>query len=738
MTGARVHSAKRGTAQPADGGNTVAIIGGGLAGMSAAMRLCSAGFDVTLYEAHDRLGGNASSIKRVVPGENAPKTDQQNADKTAIEQDVYPHMFCDWYDNFWDLYEHDLGRKRDDYFSPRQGVSMLRKGDAQYSRLLNNTSMEALVENMQSGLLSPAETFLLGYSMLDLAAHPFDRSSFDQLNKLDVNGFIYSRGYSTENVAEMENYILTLIWSIQSEETAAATYQNFLRHCFKFPDNSPFSWLLKGSLDKQLIAPLREELEKRGCRIETGATVSTVRLCDDRPKIRWKRNPADKRAHVNSYDYLVMAVGPAALTSLVMGGDEHTSEGKRLISCEQSLSQLQRMSAVPIPVVDVYFKHKLDLFPKDHVGLGGSKYGLTVLDISQLWSDHDFDGKTAIIIAASDAASIPSASCNGQGWLMLQELKEFYPGINIGKHWRDPDCDIDWHRTNARSNVDYPLFLNSVGSWGWRPEAAYPNTMPRVFFAGDLCRTDVDMATVEGAVQSGFQAAKALQKRDAALTGKGIRGPEIRVIAHTTYSTASFRAAKLMLMPLAYGALAMTAYDQWKAHLAEGATPLGKAEFSLSEYLLLVPMQFTMDWLKGAYWLVRALSDGGEDDPLKTGILYKALPPVGDGDGEHRGQTGAADGDAAGLHAGDDGHEDHVIDLGAATLMALGECASYASKHLSGDMKKADGTPVSPAVAAAGSVLGAAANIGGTIISALQKQGGSATDPYIRRWRAKR
>ncbi len=707
-------------ARQAGNGNTVAIVGGGLAGLSTAMKLCDAGFDVTLFEARDRLGGNASSMERPVEGED------------ALEQDVYPHMFCDWYENFWDLFENDLGLNRDDYFSPRQGVNMLKKGEREYSELLNNTSMEAVVHNMKSGLLSPAECFLLGYSMLDLTAHPFDRSSLDQLDKLDVNGFIYSRGYATENVAKMENYILTLIWSIQSEDTAAATYQNFLRHCFKFPDNSPFSWLLKGSLDKMLIQPIRDKLIEKGCKIESGATVCSVRLRDDVPEIRWKHDTSEKRAKVQSFDYTVLAVGPAALTHLVMGPDD-ASHGRRLIACEQSLSHVQSMTAVPIPVVDIYLKRKLENFPKDHIGLGGSKYGLTVLDISQLWVDQKFDDKTAIIVAASDAASIPSLDCTGQAWLMLQELHEFYPDIDIGRYWSDPDCDIDWGKTNCRDNVDYPLFLNSVGSWEWRPESAYPETMPRVFFAGDLCRTDVDMATVEGAVQSGYQAAKAVQEQDAKFTGNGIRGPKIGVIAHTTYSTATFRAAKLMFMPFAYGALAMTAYQQWKDRSSEGKTTWGKSEFSLSEYLLLVPLQFTMDWWKGVYWLGRALTDGGDDDPLNTGIMYKAAPTP---EGEHpEPETARARIDAA---TSNTDHEDHIVGLGAAALNAMGECAAYASNHLSGEMRKADGRPVSPGIAAAGSILGAAARIGGNVIAAMQKQNGLSTDPYIRRHRVKR
>ncbi|MBN1269296.1 MAG: FAD-dependent oxidoreductase, partial [Kiritimatiellae bacterium] len=41
-----------------------AIIGGGFGGLSAAIHLQCAGFDVTIYEANDRVGGRANLIEQ--------------------------------------------------------------------------------------------------------------------------------------------------------------------------------------------------------------------------------------------------------------------------------------------------------------------------------------------------------------------------------------------------------------------------------------------------------------------------------------------------------------------------------------------------------------------------------------------------------------------------------------------------------------------------------------------------
>ena len=47
----------------------VAVLGGGVAGLTAAHELAERGFEVTVYEARDRLGGKARSLP--VPGSGA-------------------------------------------------------------------------------------------------------------------------------------------------------------------------------------------------------------------------------------------------------------------------------------------------------------------------------------------------------------------------------------------------------------------------------------------------------------------------------------------------------------------------------------------------------------------------------------------------------------------------------------------------------------------------------------------
>ena len=59
--------------------------------------------------------------------------------------------------------------------------------------------------------------------------------------------------------------------------------------------------------------------------------------------------------------------------------------------------------------------------------------------------------------------------------------------------------------------MNAPLFLNTPGVWKYRPHAHRAITgLENMFIAGDFCRSKVDLATMEGAVRSGYIAAEAV------------------------------------------------------------------------------------------------------------------------------------------------------------------------------------------------------------------------------------
>ena len=595
----------------------VAVVGGGIAGLTAALRLAQSGCQVTIYEAKDRVGGNLSSAGE--PG--------------APYQDVYPHIFPDWYANFWSLFENDLGLTRKEHFAERWAVKVLDKPAGgpsgteapKFMDMVYAPTLKSVLTTMKSGVLSVPDFFLFAFLNLDLAAQPPDPTDTDMLSQLDVNGYFYSRGYSTDAIAALQDYVITVIWSIPSDMTSAKVYKKFIKHQLSsLGPNTPYAWMLRGSLQERVIGPLERKLTDPalGCEILTGTSVRSVEVLESgAPRILLDRSGAKGGVEeAPPVDYVVMAVPGMELGEMVMRG----AQSRRLVDKVPDLAQVRRVWGEAIPVVNLHFNRKLPFIPEEIVGLRGSGYDLTILDISQLWDrDDQASDSTVLVLAGSNAYAIPAEAGEAQAYLMIKRLRE-YLHFDLGETWGD-SADIDWARTTVRQNNNHLLFVNDVGSRIWRPRAAYA-ALPNVFFAGDVCQTDVDMATVEAAVQSGVMAAKALQQVEMAPGAKQrMAQTPITLTPHKVFSDATFLAAKLALLPVAYAASAWSAVQSTVAGRKSGADAV--AAYSRGRYALLLPLNFAMDWWRTAYWLDRSLRKGAHEGGVEG--VDAADTPVG-------------------------------------------------------------------------------------------------------------
>ena len=94
----------------------VTIVGGGIAGLTAALRLAERGFAVTVFEQYPLAVGILSAVKR-----------------RGVFHEVYPHMFGQWYHNFWRLVD-DVGLSREGDFERRDQFGVLRPASSRITR----------------------------------------------------------------------------------------------------------------------------------------------------------------------------------------------------------------------------------------------------------------------------------------------------------------------------------------------------------------------------------------------------------------------------------------------------------------------------------------------------------------------------------------------------------------------------------------------------------------------------
>jgi hypothetical protein len=524
----------------------VTIAGGGIAGLTAALRLAQRGYEVTVYEQKSYLGGDLGSR----PGPD------------GVDLDVYPHMYGAWYHNFWRLVEEVNGTGRETLFAPFSSVKQLRRGEfPRFTTLTELYSARHVLNNLFSGAGPVADMFVFGFSTIDLLAERVWPTMLP--DNVSVGGFLDARPYITKRAADAVNSFITNVWAVPSHLVSAEDYRTYLEYCLA--DHNPAFWLARGPASRQVIAPLTRALEEAGVEITRGVQVTGVSCRDGRAQeVSLQRTRHHERSGtwagvgrswVEEVDELVLAVPAPALSKIVRTG----RAGGRIVEFDPRSAELSRLRTQRIPMLHLYFTQRLRDIPAPPVGLNESRLALAFTDISQTWSDTtDFGARTVLALSCSDPHGLPGTGTRADAMAMLTELAE-YLDFDPGTRWGDSD-DIDWDRTRYDGNEDAQLFLNEAGTDAWRPAADCPG-LTNVSFAGDFCRNRVGMTTIESAVATGLEAARHIVER---------RGGE-RVQIAQPKSRPGFLYAWLRY---AFSPHAMSAYG-WSrgADLAHGVMP---------------------------------------------------------------------------------------------------------------------------------------------------------------------
>jgi predicted NAD/FAD-dependent oxidoreductase len=476
---------------------SVTVVGGGIAGLSAALRLAERGYPVKVYERSARLGGNLGS--RTVGG---------------AQLDVYPHMYLNWYHNFWSLLADATARPPRSGFTPCTTVWQLRRGEYPRFRSLTDAysvwNPRHVLENIISGVAPPADMLVYGYANVDLLAERF-RSTVD-VNELSVSAFLHSRPYMTDRAAAAYNNFITMVWSLPSYLTSASDYQEYLGHCLADP--TPAFWLPRGSAEERVIRPLRDALARANAEIVTGVQALGASCDGGRAKrltLRHVRFDEDEGAFVGDGDEwsdeveeLVLAVTAPELSRLVRSG----APGERIVEYMPRTRELSRLETLPIPILQLYFNRRLPGVPSEPVGLHESRLALAFTDISQTWDG--MGEETVLALSCSDPHGLPDTSWEENAMAMLRELAG-YLGFDPGDRWGESTA-IDWDRTRYNANADAQLFVNEIGTDSFRP-GVHGEELPNLDFVGDFCRSSIGMTTIESAATSGVEAAAEIVTR---------------------------------------------------------------------------------------------------------------------------------------------------------------------------------------------------------------------------------
>jgi uncharacterized protein with NAD-binding domain and iron-sulfur cluster len=478
----------------------VAVLGGGVAGLTAAHELAERGFKVTVYEARDRLGGKARSLP--VPGSG-----------TDGRRDLPAEHGFRFFPGF---YRHVPDTMR------RIGVA---------GHLVGAERVLLAQADGRPELLTPAH---LPESFEDFAL---------------VTRFVLeaatSLGIPPQETAWFLERLLTLLTSCDERRLGQWELQSWWSYVGAEQRSAAFQKFLADGLTRTLVAARAREMSAR-----TGGTILLQLIFDltraggradrvlDGPTSDVWIDPW--AAHLEGLGVEIRRAAPVEgiqfsggrITGVTVAGASVTADhyvaavpveimrtlaGPDLRAAEPRIARLDRLVTRWMNGIMFYLDEDVPVV-NGHAVYIDSDWALTSISQRQFWRGYDLeqtgDGRVEGILSVdvSDWAR-PSRRLGkiamrcthdevvAEVWAQLKDHLEDLDDSNVVRAFLDPA--IEFPNPTEAANLE-PLLVNTANSWKDRPDAV--TRIPNLFLASDYVRTHTDLATMEGANEAARRA----------------------------------------------------------------------------------------------------------------------------------------------------------------------------------------------------------------------------------------
>jgi uncharacterized protein with NAD-binding domain and iron-sulfur cluster len=505
-------------------GKRVAVFGGGPAGLTVAHELIERGFSVTVYEP-TAWGGKARSInvpnsakggRKPLPGEHGFR----------FFPGFYHHIpdsmrripFGDNENGVWDNLVAAQGGKflRQD---PHLDAFIFGIGPDPQAVLTLAGLRKYLLENLRGQNVPPDELVYFVERLLVFLTSSDERrmGQWENVAWWDfVGAGTRSADYQKVLAAGLTRNLVAAKETVASTRTIGTMGEAFVYNILGQGADGAIDRVLDLPTNEAWIYPWYGKLKSLGVKFVGGQGLARYEVSGGRIAAAWVQDRAGKRTRITA-DYYVSAM-PAEQARKYLSAD--------ILKLDPSLSGLSRLKTDWMTGIQYFLRERIEL-TKGHITFIDSPWALTALTQAQFWSEVTFekaygDGSVkdclSVDISNWDAPGVvygkPAKRCSPREvatevYTQIRRHKTFgdlLPSKLIHSWFLDPG--IHWNAKLGRNTNDTPLLVNTVGSWKDRPTAA--TKVPNLFFAGDFVQTNIDLATMEGAGESGRAAANAI------------------------------------------------------------------------------------------------------------------------------------------------------------------------------------------------------------------------------------
>ncbi|MGC9538890.1 hydroxysqualene dehydroxylase [Streptomyces sp. UG1] len=502
-------------------GRRVAVLGGGIGGLTAAHELAERGFEVTVYERKE-LGGKARSI---------PVSGTGGGGRSDLPGEHGFRFFPGFYQNIPETMSRipfpGNSRGTADNLVAGERILACWNGKPYYlptsATAPENFTPHALRDYFRTilqGLQNvPAQDIALFASKVVafLASGPKRRmgqwentgyADFVGMDKMSPAGReILVDLFTSTLVAAKPEKANARTMGLMAEGWLNATFQ---RGGYANPDQ-----LLNGPTNEVFIDPWVRYLKGLGVTFNVGWTVTGLTLNGGTITEASATGPTGSPATIQA-DWYVLAVPVERAVPLL---------GTQILIADPQLRKLRSLETDWMNGVMIYTTKPVPI-AKGHVAYVGQPWAVTSISQAQFWK-ADFAARYG------DGTAVDCLSVDVSNWDA--------PGILYGKTAREcsrqqivnevlaqiraalPDADrvlpdsiihswfvdpaITGEGTPDVAN-DEPLLVNTPKSWSYRPEAK--TAIPNLFLAADYVRSHINLATMEGANEAGRSAANGI------------------------------------------------------------------------------------------------------------------------------------------------------------------------------------------------------------------------------------
>src|SRR6266536_1553726 len=497
---------------------SVAVLGGGVGGLSAAHELAERGFAVTVYERNAGFGGKARSLSVAGSGVGGRK-DLPGEHGFRFFPGFYKHVT----DTMSRIPFGSSGGNCRDNLVLATRILLAREGKldpvwvARFPETVDDfrTAFLALFDNL--GIAHDELAFFVT-RLLALATSCEERYQ-EQYEQIAFWDFIGASTRSETYRKYLGQGMTRSLVAMRAEESSTRTVGRILLQLFYgiLVPGRAFDRLLNGPTNDVWIDPWRRHLTDRlGVTLVPNATVRSFNLAGDRLRsVSVERNGQLEEVIA---DFHVAAMPVEIMQALV------TPEVTRNAP---SLARLGELGTEWMNGIQFYLETDEPLTDGHAIYLD-SNWALTSISQRQFWRGYDLsqygDGRVGGILSVDISnwtapgnfngkpamAASPREEIRDEVWAQLKAALNA-PGPmqledrNLVDWFLDPDIQLP--NAGTVTNLE-PLLINRVGSLAARPEAY--TEIGNLFLASDYVCTHTDLATMEAANEAARRATNAI------------------------------------------------------------------------------------------------------------------------------------------------------------------------------------------------------------------------------------